>query len=284
MRPRTQLLLTIAIGLLVFSFHTRLKKSPDYELVNRIADASSRPREWLGEYPPDVDVVLLDGSRFKLSDRVGKEVIVLNFFATWCAPCRAEMPELQRFKEAHKNDPVTLVGLDAREQTDVVRRFVSDLKLTFPIGIVQGDILKKYGVDSFPTTVVIGADGRVKLYELTAIANADVTLEPIIREDLQVIARGGGISGQDFLARSASEILPPVRVPGEDGGPTLTGRPLQIAQSMGCVCGCDDTLVDCTCGTAKKMKKKLHNADFGTKTDAEIKSELNAEFCMKGMS
>lgn len=282
MRRRVSILLTMAIALLVLAFHLRLKKEPDYQTINRIAEESARPREWIGKYPPDLDLQTIDGKRFKLSEHVGREIVILNFFATWCGPCRAEMPELQRFHAAHAGQPVTLVGVDAHEQLDLVRKFRSDLKLTFPIAIASNEVIKKFGVDSFPTTMVIGPEGTVRLYELTRIANTDVTLEPLVREGSTVIAARKGITAEQFLARSAAESRPVlIRTP-EDSGPKLTGRALTIASSMDCVCGCKDKLTVCKCNTASKMKEKLRTVDFGKKNDAEIKTDLNAEFCMKG--
>lgn len=283
MTSRTNLLLSLALALLVFSFHVRLKNEPDYEQITRIADASNRSVEWIGRYPRELDLATLDGGRFKLSEHVGKEVIILNFFATWCGPCRAEMPELQRFHAAHAGQPVRLVGVDAYESPELVRKFASEFKLTFPIVIADKEMLREFGVDSFPTTVVIGPDGTIKLFELTPIVNTDVTLEPLVNASLPIIAANKGMGAPEFLRRSSEDSRPVlVRTGSASSGPKLTGRALEIAKGMDCVCGCPDVLNECTCTTATKMKQKLQKGDFAAKTDAEIKSELNAEFCMKG--
>jgi thiol-disulfide isomerase/thioredoxin len=276
---RKEILVTIAVGLLVFAFHLRLKKEPDYQAITRLADASARPKEWLGKVPPQLDLQTIDNQPFKLSEHVGHEIVILNFFATWCAPCRAEMPELQRFYAAHAKQPVILVGVDAFEPPNLVAKFRSDMKLTFPIVIAPQDVVADFGVDSFPTTMVIGPDGTVRLFELTGIANADVTLEPVVAVALQEMSKGKTITADQFLARSNSETRPVVRT--EASGPKLTGRALQIASTTDCVCGCKDKLTVCKCNTATKMKERLAKGDFGTKSDAEIKTALNAEFCMK---
>lgn len=284
MKPRSQVLLTVAVALIVFAFHLRWKRDPDYQAINELAEQSGRPREWIGKVPPQIDLPTIDGKRFKLSEHVGREVVILNFFATWCAPCRAEMPELERFYTAHAgaHQPVTLVGIDAYEQPNLVTRYRSDMKLTFPIVIADQDLVKQFGVNSFPTTVVIAPDGTVQLYELSAIANADVTLEPVVKQGLPVIARNAGITADQFMTRSAAEQRPTLVRTGEDDvTPKLTGHALQIASTMNCVCGCSDKVSVCKCSTARKMRERLQKEDFGKKTDAEIKTELNAEYCMK---
>jgi thiol-disulfide isomerase/thioredoxin len=281
MRARSEVLITLAVALLVLSFHLRLKKEPDYRAISQIAEMSAQAQDWLGQVPPELDLQTIDGQQFNLADHVGREVVILNFFATWCAPCRAEMPELQRFYAAHSRQPVTLVGVDAYERPELVKKFRSDMKLTFPIVIAGEDMVKRFGVTSFPTTVVIGPDGTIHLYELSAIANADVTLEPFVTVGLRMIATGAGITKEQFIARSAAESRRAVPRSAEDRGPKLTGRALQIAQTTDCVCGCKDKLTVCKCNTASKMKEKLAKGDFGSKTDAEIKTDLNAEFCMK---
>ena len=280
MRVRSEALITLAVALLVLSFHLRLKRDPDYRAISEIAEMSARSQDWMGRVSPELDLQTIDGQQFNLADHVGREVVILNFFATWCAPCRAEMPELQRYYAAHSKQPVIMVAVDAHESPELVKKFRSDMKLTFPIAIASEDVVKRFGVATLPTTIVIGPDGTVKLFELSAIANADVTLEPIVDRGVRMIASKATITKEQFIARSAAEFRPAMRG-GDDKGPKLTGRALQIAQSTDCVCGCKDKVSVCKCNTATKMKEKLAKGDFGSKTDAEIKTALNAEFCMK---
>lgn len=117
--------------------------------------------EWRGQIAPDFELKTNDGNTFRLSENIGKKIIVLNFFATWCGPCRAEMPELNRYFNDHKSDSFLLLGIDSEEQPDRVQDFIQELKLDFPTGIDTGPIQRSYGVSSFPTTVLIGVDGKV---------------------------------------------------------------------------------------------------------------------------
>lgn len=272
----TALLVMLGVGLGVVQYSA--KPRPDPRDIAQFADTFTRTGQWVGRVAPDIDTTLLDGSRFRLADEVGRKVIVLNFFATWCVPCRKEMPELERFAAANR-EHVRLIGIDAREARALVEQFVTDVGVSFPVGIDGGgEILKAYDVDAYPTTVVIGAAGRVQLYEAGAISNADITLGAIVEGEARSIANGHGITRDGYLAALAAAPAAPVRP-----GPALDARAARIIAAMPCPCGCDDQVEACECRTAKGIKAKLAAGGFGDKTDAEIMEALNAEFCMKGM-
>src|SRR5215213_7489456 len=129
-----------------------------------------------GEPAPDVTLTLLDGSPLRLADLRG-QVVVVNFWASWCEPCRAEMPELQAFWDAAQlaGEKTTIVGVGIR--TDVAknaREFVEAGGFTYPIGRDTntdrpgiGPIEAAFGVPSaYPSTVVIRPDGIVDGFQL----------------------------------------------------------------------------------------------------------------------
>jgi cytochrome c biogenesis protein CcmG, thiol:disulfide interchange protein DsbE len=95
-----------------------------------------------------------------LADLRGKAV-VMNFWATWCLECRPEMPALERLHRRFGARGLTVVGVNAREAPDVVRRYEAELGLSFPLVLDQpGTINAMYGIMGLPTTFVIGRDGR----------------------------------------------------------------------------------------------------------------------------
>ena len=103
-------------------------------------------------------ISMLDGSTRQLSD-FGTEVVVLNFWATWCAPCVAEMPELQRFWQEHREN-VTLIGVAVSTPKLAVSGFLHRVGVNYPIATDEdGALTRKYSVSLLPTTVVVNSDG-----------------------------------------------------------------------------------------------------------------------------
>jgi peroxiredoxin len=114
---------------------------------------------------PDVSGPTLDGGTFDLADHRG-ETVVLNVWASWCAPCRAEAPELEEVWQTKKEEQVQFVGLNTRDSTIAAQRFVETMGLTFPSiedsdGRVQLLFSDSLPPQAIPSTVVIDGDGRV---------------------------------------------------------------------------------------------------------------------------
>lgn len=118
-------------------------------------------RASLGEPAPDFTLEAPDGSTVKLSDFAGRPVI-LNFWATWCAPCQIEMPYLQAAHTEHADKGLVVLGVDVGEQTSVVQPYLEERSLTFPVALdLNSRVSELYRVFSFPTTYLIDRDGRV---------------------------------------------------------------------------------------------------------------------------
>lgn len=118
-----------------------------------------------GQLAPDFALTDLKGNPVKLSDLKGKKVMV-NFWATWCPPCRVEMPHMQKFYEDYQSKNVVIVGVNlttTEENPDNVKAFVEDQQLTFPIVLDQeGDVLQTYQVVAYPTTYVLDSNGVIR--------------------------------------------------------------------------------------------------------------------------
>ncbi len=122
--------------------------------------SASGPLPVPGAMAPDFDLPDLDGSRVRLSDLRG-QVVVLNFWATWCGPCRKELPQLQRLHEKYANDGLVVLGV-SDEKPNVTREFLAEREISYlALHDEAGRVFQRYGVMAIPTTVVIGRDGII---------------------------------------------------------------------------------------------------------------------------
>jgi len=135
-----------------------------------MAGAATRadPMQELGLQAPNEVVA---APEFSLSDLAGKKVqlkalrgnlVFLNFFATWCGPCREEMPGMERLFRAHQDKGFVVLAVNMQESAKTVRPFVQELKLSFPIALdAEGTVSRDYGVRALPVSFLIGRDGRI---------------------------------------------------------------------------------------------------------------------------
>jgi cytochrome c biogenesis protein CcmG/thiol:disulfide interchange protein DsbE len=114
------------------------------------------------ERAPAVELPRLSGAgEGSLADYRG-QVVVLNFWASWCDPCRAESPLLQRWHERLRRDDATVVGIDVQDVSGDARRFVGAHGLTYPmLRDGGGDLREQFGILGFPETFVIDRRGRI---------------------------------------------------------------------------------------------------------------------------
>lgn len=114
---------------------------------------------------PDFQVRTPDGSTLRLSDFKGK-VVFLNFWATWCEPCREEMPSMERLHRAYKDRGLVVLAISLDVQgASVVKPFVKKFALTFPIGLdPKMAVRETYGVWAVPSTFLIDRKGKRALF------------------------------------------------------------------------------------------------------------------------
>jgi peroxiredoxin len=111
--------------------------------------------------PPHFSGSTADARRLAIEDLRGK-VVLVNFWASWCAECRPEMPAFERLHRELAPKGLAVVGVNAREERTAIRRYASELGLTFPLVLdPDGKINTAYGVVGLPTTFVVARDGRV---------------------------------------------------------------------------------------------------------------------------
>lgn len=111
---------------------------------------------------PAFNIKTVDG-RLVNSNSLRGKVVLINFWATWCGPCKEEMPTLQRLKQIFGPDEFELVAITTDQQRAAIQAFVKELGLEFPILLDETkDISSAFGVRGLPTTVVIDQQGRLR--------------------------------------------------------------------------------------------------------------------------
>lgn len=117
----------------------------------------------VGFLAPDFSLMTTDGDRVQLSALRGQPV-VLNFWATWCPPCREEMPALEALWQRHNRGEVLILGIDQGESAATVERFARNtVQTSFPLLLdIRREIGAEYNVRALPTTFFIDAEGRIQ--------------------------------------------------------------------------------------------------------------------------
>ena len=117
---------------------------------------------------PDFEVTTIQGESVKLSDFQGSPVVV-NFWASWCPPCRAEMPALQRIYQEYRNSGLVVLAVNSTHQDNLedLENFIAEFGLIIPVYLdSDGTASNLYQVRALPTTFFIGADGKIQDVEV----------------------------------------------------------------------------------------------------------------------
>ncbi len=114
-------------------------------------------------YPaPELQLHSLDGEPVNLADYRG-QVVLVNMWATWCPPCKQEMPDLQAYYQAHQEQGFVIIGINDGETADVVRPFVAEYGLTFPVWLDERGLSEKaFRTINLPSSYVIDRQGTVR--------------------------------------------------------------------------------------------------------------------------
>ena len=129
-------------------------------LVLVLLSRRSRPPE-VGDAAPDFTLPTLSGEPVSLR-QFRENVVVLNFWATWCPPCIEETPSLRRFAEQMRSDGVAVLGVSVDQDTEALKKFVADYQLSFPIARDPDQaVASRYGTFKFPESYIIARDGRI---------------------------------------------------------------------------------------------------------------------------
>ena len=137
---------------------------------------------------PRYALTALDGSPLS-PDALRGKVVLINFWATWCLPCRVEMPLLQRMAERHRDAGLVVVGLSVdRGSGESVRTFLRERGVTYPVAVVGPDVERAFGgVRGYPTSILIDRTGVIRHVVIGPLAAA--SFEPAVRRLLAAESR-----------------------------------------------------------------------------------------------
>lgn len=125
---------------------------------------NSGPTAAVGRPAPNFNLAGLDRDHIELEDFAG-QVVMLNFWATWCEPCRNEMPAMQRVYERYRDQGFTVLAINHLETVGQIRRFLESVGATFPVAYdITAGVHDMYLVRSWPTSVFIDRDGIVRAH------------------------------------------------------------------------------------------------------------------------
>ena len=138
-----------------------------------VSGAQADPEAMYGLPFPDLSIQTIDGGTFTLSESLKThDLVLINFWATWCPPCRMEFPFLQEAWEKYA-DRVDVIAMSI-EKTDtlkVLKNFAKENGLTFNIGRDENNLLDKMRGDAIPTTLIVDRDGKVVYVEVGAMTS-----------------------------------------------------------------------------------------------------------------
>jgi thiol-disulfide isomerase/thioredoxin len=194
---------------------------------------------------PDIKAKDVNGKALNLEAYKGK-VVLLNFWATWCGPCRAEIPSLIQIQEMYK-DRLQIIGMDVDDDEEQLRAFVKTQNINYPVAMTSDQVRLAYGgIGALPTLFVINQDGKVvqkhvglfnpALYEIEARALLNMPVPATVEtfED----------TGEVFLSHADRATM----LPGVDTSkltPEQRMAALHRLNAEACDCGCKYTLAQC---------------------------------------
>jgi len=205
----------------------------------------------------------LDGRSVSTANLRGK-VVIVNFWATWCPPCRAEIPDLIALQEKYR-DTLQIIGVSQDEvPAEQVKRFAADHGMNYPIVMSTSEIEKLFpGIHALPTSFILDREGRLVQKHVGMLNAAMTELETRslaglpVNASVEQVDQSQGLS----LANGAQAL----EIPGVELSklsPAKRTEALQKLNAQGCTCGCDLTVARCrvddpTCGVSLPLAKKI---------------------------
>jgi thiol-disulfide isomerase/thioredoxin len=164
-------IIVVVVGLMLFGGQIFSKKSAGPAVT---ASGKLTGGNVTGAQSPEFELKTLDGKTLKLSDLRGQAVL-LNFWATWCTPCKVEMPWFVEFQKEYGPQGFTVVGVALDDSGEnVVAEFAKEMKVNYPIVMGTDAVGDAYAVQGLPITFYIGRDGVIQDRSIGLVSRAEI--------------------------------------------------------------------------------------------------------------
>jgi peroxiredoxin len=132
-------------------------------LALTIASTSAIAKPTSGEQSPDFTLKSRDGGNIKLSEQRGN-IVLVNFWASWCGPCREELPAFEKLYQEYQDLGVEILAVNVDSEAEKANVLLDDIEVSFPVLFdTSGEVSQLYDVNAMPTTVLVDRDGNVRL-------------------------------------------------------------------------------------------------------------------------
>jgi thiol-disulfide isomerase/thioredoxin len=211
---------------------------------------------------PDFKLTSLDGKPLTIAALPGK-VIILNFWATWCGPCRAEIPDLIALQDRYKGR-LQIIGLNVDDEEADIQQYVQEMGINYPVAMTSNDVRIQFGgIPALPTSFVLDTEGRVvqKHVGLWNPAVYETEIRALLGMPIMAKVETFEDKGEVFLAHAdrATEL------PGVDLSKLTSEQKKLVLHRFNadtCTCGCKFTLAQCriwdsACAVSKAATQKI---------------------------
>ena len=219
---------------------------------------------------PAFTVKDLDGREIS-PPRLRGKVVIVNFWATWCGPCRAEIPDLVALQEKYK-DTLQIIGISEDEGgVDVVKRFAAEHKINYPVAMTTPEIEKMFpGISALPTSFILDRESRVVQKHVGMLTARTTEYEARHLAGLPVNASIEEMDqAQGLKLDNGAQAM---TIPGVDLASLPVAKRTEALQKLNaqpCTCGCDLTVAKCrvddpTCGVSLPLARQIVKQIAGT--------------------
>ncbi len=234
-----------------------------------VVSLSTRHAQAAGDRPlaPNFSLTDLSGQPLNLQDYRGK-VVLLDFWATWCGPCRIEIPEFVELQKRYRDQGFSVIGISMDDTVDPVKEFYQQYKMDYPVAMGDAKLAELYGgVLGLPTTMVIGRDGRIyaKHVGLTDVSVFEAEIKELLAtqgtaevNDFRGVGRAQTMNIELGDAEAVNSEVPGVKLTQLTADQKAKFK--KLLESKQCTCGCGFNLLKCrtvdrSCGVSLKMAK-----------------------------